>query len=161
MNRAEAIEFAKEQQEIFGGRMGEFLKFVEDELTQTTGDDLISRADVLAFAKDVTLKGGAKHRCIDATMIHELPSAERSDEAEYWHEKCQSYEQTIFKLSNALAERRGKWIKENIVLTSNPPQYQWHCSECGRIVHWFTKEVLTNYCPNCGAKMIIDKDDTQ
>lgn len=34
MNRAEAIEFAKEQRAIFGGRMGEFLKFVEDELAQ-------------------------------------------------------------------------------------------------------------------------------
>jgi len=34
MNRAEAIEFAKEQRAIFGGRMGDFLKFVEDELAQ-------------------------------------------------------------------------------------------------------------------------------
>ena len=46
---------------------------------------------------------------------------------------------------------RGKWIKENIVLTSNPPQYQWHCSECGKIKHWFNDGVLTNFCPNCGA----------
>lgn len=52
MNRAEAIEFAKEQQEIFGGKMGEFLAFVENELTQPNAsntlnaldcDDLISR----------------------------------------------------------------------------------------------------------------------
>ena len=47
----------------------------------------------------------------------------------------------------------GRWVKENVVLTSNPPQYQWHCSECGRLTHWFTDEVLTNYCPTCGAKM--------
>ena len=38
--------------------------------------DLISRQDVLALAKDVTLQNGCKHRCIDASMIHELPSAE-------------------------------------------------------------------------------------
>ena len=49
--------------------------------------------------------------------------------------------------------KRGKWIRENIVLTSNPPQYRWHCSECGKMVHWFTTEVLTDFCPNCGAKM--------
>ena len=49
--------------------------------------------------------------------------------------------------------KKGKWIRENIVLTSNPPQYKWHCSECGRMVHWFTAEVLTDYCPNCGADM--------
>ena len=36
MNRVEAIEFAHAQQDIFGGKMGEFLKFVEDELTHST-----------------------------------------------------------------------------------------------------------------------------
>ena len=49
--------------------------------------------------------------------------------------------------------KKGEWIRENIVLTSNPPQYQWHCSECGKMVHWFTAEVLTDFCPNCGAEM--------
>lgn len=49
--------------------------------------------------------------------------------------------------------KKGKWIRENIVLTSNPPQYQWHCSECGKMVHWFTSGVLTDFCPNCGADM--------
>lgn len=38
--------------------------------------DLVRRADVLALAKEVTLKNGAKHRCIDATLVHEIPSAE-------------------------------------------------------------------------------------
>ena len=27
-----------------------------------------------SIAKDITLKNGAKHTCIDATQIHELPS---------------------------------------------------------------------------------------
>lgn len=55
--------------------------------------------------------------------------------------------------------RKGKWVKENIVLTSTPPQYQWHCSECGRLVHWFTTEKLTNYCPDCGARMSEGEED--
>lgn len=37
-------------------------------------DDLIRRQDVLALSKDVTLKNGAKHRCVDTTEINLLPS---------------------------------------------------------------------------------------
>lgn len=39
-------------------------------------DDLISRQAVLSLAKDVTLEGGAKHRCVDATEICLLPTAQ-------------------------------------------------------------------------------------
>ena len=49
--------------------------------------------------------------------------------------------------------KTGYWIKDNIVLTSYPPQYQWHCSECGETVHGFSDEVLKDRCPNCGIKM--------
>lgn len=38
--------------------------------------DLISRKAVLSLAKDVILKGGAKHRCVDATEIKLLPSTQ-------------------------------------------------------------------------------------
>lgn len=54
--------------------------------------------------------------------------------------------------------QKGTWVKENISLTTSPPQYQWHCSECGRIVHWFTTEVLTDFCPSCGADMRVSGD---
>lgn len=50
--------------------------------------------------------------------------------------------------------RHGKWIKENIVLTSLPPQSRWHCSECGSIKDGYDESVLTPYCPKCGAKML-------
>lgn len=60
----------------------------------------------------------------------------------------------IKALPSAQPERkRGKWVKENIVLTSNPPQYMWHCSVCGKLMHWFNDSVLTSFCPNCGAEM--------
>ena len=49
--------------------------------------------------------------------------------------------------------RHGKWIKENIVLTSLPPKGRWHCSRCGSINDGYDESVLTPYCPNCGAKM--------
>lgn len=53
---------------------------------------------------------------------------------------------------------KGKWVKENIVLTSYPPQYQWHCSVCGKLLQGFDKSILTNYCPHCGADMRGEKD---
>ena len=65
----------------------------------------------------------------------------------------------IFQFPTIEERKKGEWIRENIVLTSNPPQYQWHCSECGRMVHWFTTEVLTDYCPNCGADMRGEEDE--
>lgn len=34
---------------------------------------LIAEEALLSIAKDVTLENGAKHRCIDATQLHELP----------------------------------------------------------------------------------------
>lgn len=39
-------------------------------------DDLIRRQDVLALSKDVTLKNGEKHRCVDTTEINILPSVQ-------------------------------------------------------------------------------------
>ena len=38
--------------------------------------DLISRRAVLSLAKDLTLEGGIKHRCVDVTEIKELPFAQ-------------------------------------------------------------------------------------
>lgn len=64
--------------------------------------------------------------------------------------------ENVLDVVKELCEREikmGKWEQENIVLTSYPPQYQWHCSECGEIKRGFDSGILTNYCPNCGAKM--------
>lgn len=47
-------------------------------------EDMISRQDVLALAKDVILINGEKHRCIDATQIHELPSAQPEPKKGKW-----------------------------------------------------------------------------
>ena len=53
----------------------------------------------------------------------------------------------------------GEWIRENIVLTSDPPQYRWHCGVCGKLVYWFNDSVLTNFCSNCGADMRKETED--
>lgn len=55
--------------------------------------------------------------------------------------------------------KHGRWIKENIVLTSNPPQFQWYCSECGKTMHGYSAEILTDFCPSCGAVMRGGQDE--
>lgn len=57
----------------------------------------------------------------------------------------------------ALEQKRGKWIKANIVLTSYPPQFIWNCSNCGEGMQGFNDSVLSDYCPNCGAIMTEKK----
>lgn len=57
--------------------------------------------------------------------------------------------------SPSFAGKTGKWIKENMVLTSNLSQYRWHCSECGICVYGYSSSILTPYCPNCRAKMEV------
>jgi hypothetical protein len=95
--------------------------------------DLIDREEALTALRD-TLKSGGKSKGLRPVTfemiwaIKSLPSAE---------------------------PKKGKWIKENIVLTSNPPQYVWHCSECGNPERGFSIHILTNHCPACGAKMEV------
>ena len=48
---------------------------------------LISIDNLESISKDVTLQNGAKHRCIDATQIYELPKMElvRCKDCAEWH----------------------------------------------------------------------------
>lgn len=113
-------------------------------------DDLIRRADVLALAKDVTLEGGAKHRCIDATMIHELPSAEREYDVDEWCHDCKEYDTEKHccprfnrVIRTTLNERRGK----------NISAIGFMCSVCGFGDFGGFHGYAPKFCPNCGAKM--------
>lgn len=65
------------------------------------------------------------------------------------------------------AERRGKWIEKHHAYSDEEmPIEEWQsarCSVCGKYhttpyLYYFTEY---KFCPNCGAKMITDKDDTQ
>lgn len=70
-------------------------------------------------------------------------------------EQLTSYEQTINKLTKAISEQEpktGHWIFKN---------GKYRCNVCGeKAIYCYrgssstTKtEILTKYCPNCGAKM--------
>ena len=109
---------------------------------------------MIGFAR--TEKGEKMSRLIDADALKESIQCSDTEEKKILSPK---------KLHDVLNEwidsrptieperKKGKWIQENIALTTCPTQYQWHCSECGRVAHWFNTEILTNYCPNCGCSM--------
>lgn len=92
---------------------------------------LISRQDVLALAKDVILINGAKHRCIDATQIHELPSAERTGK---W----------TYKTTDAYIQRTCS-----------------ACGWSERIYHRNRNQdgLTRHYCPNCGHRNEVRKNE--
>ena len=53
-------------------------------------------------------------------------------------------------------QKVGKWIDSNI------PQEKYVCSECGGACWYYDYEgsvAKSNYCPNCGAKMEVRKND--
>lgn len=79
----------------------------------------------------------------------------RQDEYLWADELARRLVKRLQLILEASAEKTGKWIKENRVLTSNPPQYVWHCSECGNPERGFSVHILTNHCPACGAKMEV------
>ena len=47
--------------------------------------------------------------------------------------------------------RCGKWERDSIVLTTNPAQYMFTCSNCR--YQFVDFEVKYNYCPSCGFFM--------
>ena len=96
---------------------------------------------------------------IDRTAALSFPFANGEYDHEHANEHfiygCETYKEWLEQLpvADMVEVKMGKWEQENIVLTSYPPQYQWHCSKCGEIKQGFDSGILTNYCPNCGAKM--------
>ena len=60
-----------------------------------TDGDLISRQAVLDLAKDLTFEGGCKHRCVDVTEIHCLPSEKTAEWISVRKQKPEDYEEVI------------------------------------------------------------------
>lgn len=72
---------------------------------------------------------------------------------------CTDILEEINKMPTIEPQRTGKWIKARYVLTSDPLQYVWNCSECGKSVNGYSAVVLTDYCPQCGSYNGGDKND--
>ena len=59
--------------------------------------------------------------------------------------------------------KTGKWYKPTGMM---PPEYAgvYRCSECDGIAmrDWKTrKQMLTDFCPNCGAKMEVERKNRE
>lgn len=69
-------------------------------------------------------------------------------ESHKWGNDCRDWEEAINEITQMpSAEKTGRWyVKETYPLES----HSWECSECQEII--FAEK--TNYCPNCGARMI-------
>lgn len=93
---------------------------------------------------------------IDAVTVADIIEVEK--ERNYWHDLADSYERTILKLNNALQEsvpvRHGKWVPKTIIIGGRDHVSGMKCSVCGEDpLNAEGDEFLTDYCPNCGARM--------
>lgn len=71
------------------------------------------------------------------------------EQEQYYKDLAESYEKTINKLTNAIAEQEpktGRWIYHRDWEAEGECPYE--CSECGRAYDY-----EMNYCGYCGAKM--------
>ena len=60
----------------------------------------------------------------------------------------------LMDLPSAEPVKAGKWIKEDLTGYMTPGGNGiWHCSECNHQEVPYPHARLTNYCPDCGAKM--------
>lgn len=103
-------------------------------------------------------------------MIGDAPTAEptgdlisREDALTELNGACSNWQddarvQEIVMALPSAEPKTGKWIRKTEVLNSDGQQgrYYWHeCDQCGERPPYtkFMNENLSNYCPNCGAKM--------
>ena len=58
--------------------------------------------------------------------------------------------------ADAVEVRHGHWIHDGLDI---PHGVDWmHCSECGNR-NVYCPAAMTNYCPNCGARMDGEQDE--
>ena len=95
----------------------------------------------------------------DAANVNDIPCSYGGncdiDNVQMWLD-----EQPTVCVMNAEPVRHGEWIKAHGML---PPEFfgKHKCSLCGHFaLSWrIGHEELSNYCPNCGAKMDGGKQD--
>ena len=58
--------------------------------------------------------------------------------------------------------RHGQWVLQGKNEHDYETSLEEKCSLCGRYVYRYDTQPQDNYCPNCGAKMVLDgKDDNE
>lgn len=88
--------------------------------------DLIDRQQAIDAIANTIVRGESLGMCIAEDILHDVPS------------------------EDVQPVRHGHWIHDGL---DTPHGVDWmHCSECGnRDV--YCPAAMTDYCPNCGARM--------
>lgn len=90
---------------------------------------------------------GEKMRLIDADKLRTIRSIQSGD-----FNSIETIQKWIGDAPtvDAVPVRHGKWVHDGYDI---PHGVDWmHCSECGNREP-YVPAAMTNYCPNCGAKM--------
>lgn len=98
----------------------------------------------------------------DALMKSMYHRAFETDGDTMWQSGCwvryRAIEQAVKEQPTVDAHpvRHGHWIHDGLDI---PHGVDWmHCSECGKRDK-YCPAAMTNYCPNCGARMDGENDD--
>ena len=103
-------------------------------------DDLIKRSDAIEAVENVTWY----HQNRNKDMVE----GANSDEHQAWYKSQDIYE--ALEAVPSADRPSGKWIAK----TENYHSH-WVCSECGAwaLLEYNEQQCLSNFCPNCGARM--------
>ena len=100
-----------------------------------------------------------RQKAIDALARTAIEKFNLSDEYNHYLAGLMDGELAIKNLPSAEPEqKRGRWERHNAYRGDDTSGYidpDWRCSACGRqanVNEWFLYD-LTDFCPNCGAKM--------
>ena len=127
-------------------------------------DDLISRkAAIDALAEHEKSNGHNYTLFVDivsecAEIIRDLPPAQPQDVEKDIRVMCGECDAwNVYKnYPNSTDRKCGKWIEVN----DNYNRIRGICSVCGWESHMYDDDVVgMNFCPNCGVKMEIKKEE--
>ena len=63
---------------------------------------------------------------------------------------------TLMSAADVAEVKHGKWLLET---QPNGKPYCYHCSVCDDDFHYIGITMVSDYCPNCGAKMDLGDDE--
>lgn len=157
MTTTELIELLKKYER--GGATGrprEVMFEVDDRIIDTVGIEVIGSGDGLISELYLSLPSTPTVKSEDAKLHESCTDCPLYDHDRH---RCPRFNKVIpTAIQDAMSEgKKGKWVKH---VTGHSTYYD--CSRCSCIAPWtetadaFLWE-MTNYCPNCGARMENDE----
>ena len=126
-----------------------FIEEVIKILEQEPCDDAISRQDAIRICEE-------RGHDNSAYCIRQLPSVNPQEQKYCDRNICVSNEYNGIgcdecEVTKSQNPKTGHWDKKDL----GHVEYSAVCSECGEWTYWSER---SNFCPNCGAKMVEQKE---